>query len=108
MNFFCYKNENSQNLCNANTINLTKANKYVSLANQTCVAPQAWKQIINGNNGHKIPPNILINKAKWLKITMAHARARAREQEKKNGIKSMKECGCVCVCNAVRRGSLLK
>ena len=63
MNFFCYKNENSQNLWNANTINLTKANKYASLANQTCVAPQAWKQIINGNNGHKIPPNILITKA---------------------------------------------
>ena len=61
---FCYKSENSQNLWNANTINLTKANKYASLANQTCVAPQAWKQIINGNNGHKIPPKILINKAK--------------------------------------------
>ena len=49
---------------------------------KTCVAPQAWKQIINGNNGHKIPPKILITKAKWLKITMAQARARAREQEK--------------------------
>ena len=81
MNFFCYKNENSQNLWHANTINLTKANKYASLANQTCLAPQAWKQIINGNNGHKIPPKILITKAKWLKITMAQARARAREQE---------------------------
>ena len=80
MNFFCYKNENSQKLWNANTINLTKTNKYASLANQTCVALEALKQIINGNNGHKIPPKILITKAKWLKITMAQARARAREQ----------------------------
>ena len=82
MNFFCYKNENSQNLWNANTINLTKANKYTSLSNQTCVAPKAWKQIIIGNNVHNIPPKILIAKAKWLKITMAQARARAREQGK--------------------------
>ena len=70
--------------------------KYASLANQTCVTPQSWKQIINGNNGHKIPPKILVNKAKWLKITMAQARPRAREQEKKNERNSMKECGCVC------------
>ena len=39
MNLLCYKNENSQNLWNENIINLTKANKYASLANQTCVAP---------------------------------------------------------------------
>ena len=63
MNFFCCKSENSQNLWNANTINLTKANKYASLVNQTCATPQAWKQIIDGNNGHKILPKILINKA---------------------------------------------
>ena len=59
----------------------------------------SMKQIINGNNGHKIPPKILITKAKWLKITMAQARAREREQEKNNENKSMKECGCVCNSN---------
>ena len=45
-----YKNENSHNLWQRITINLTKAKKFASLASQTWVATWEWKQIIQEHN----------------------------------------------------------